>query len=104
MGLFDFLMAAPYEQRKVAKYEKDGLIVDTAAMNDTEHLYETAVKHPDYNNDKWVIVKEYDSKEEAQTGHDKWVKIMTENPPEKLIDVSTTDLRKLVNSLDSDDV
>lgn len=65
MGLFDFMMAAPYEQRKVARFEKDGFMVDTAAVNDSEHPFETAVEHPNYNDGKMVIVEEYDSKEEA---------------------------------------
>ena len=37
--LFDFFdMADNYEQRKVDHFEKDGLIVDTAAVSDSSHL------------------------------------------------------------------
>lgn len=88
MGIFDFMsMANNYEQRLVDNYEDDILIVDTCLVTDGEKQYETAIQHPDYYKDKWIVVEAYDTKEEAQVGHDKWVKIMTTEPlPEQLVD------------------
>ena len=66
-----------YDDRKVDRYEQNGLIVDTCSVNDGDHPYETAVSHPKYNSGEWVIVEAYDTKEEAQAGHDKWIETMT---------------------------
>jgi hypothetical protein len=37
-----------------------------------------------------VIVELYDTVEEAQAGHDRWVETMLSNPPSVLEDVSTS--------------
>ena len=84
-------MIGTYEQRKVVCYEKGKLIVDTCRVTDSDKDYETGISHPRYNNRNWIIVELYDTKEQAATGHDKWVKVMTsEKLPEKLEDVSTS--------------
>ena len=89
-GMFDFLQdMGNYEARKVDTYEENDLFVDTCAVSDSTQPYETAVQHPAYNNGKMVIVELYDTKEEAQQGHDKWVDLMLKNPPNVLHDVST---------------
>jgi hypothetical protein len=102
--MFEFLgMAGNYEQRKVDRYDGDGLMVSTAAVNDSSKPYETAVKHVDYNDDKHVIVELYDTKEEAQKGHDKWVATMTADAlPNKLIDVSTSSVFELADAFGVD--
>ncbi len=86
--MFDFLnMAGNYDSRKVGLYKSDNLVVSTAAVTDGNHPYETAVKHPEYNDDKLVIVEAYDSKEDAQSGHDRWIFTMSaEDLPEFLQD------------------
>jgi len=89
----------PYEERKVDNFkdEKTGLTVDTCTVPDTDHPFETGIKHPNYNDGNWVIVEEYDSKEEAQKGHDKWVKTMTaETLPSEIKDVSTSSMSKFM--------
>lgn len=88
--MFGLSMMGNYEQRKVANYKEGDLVVDTAAVTDSKDPYETGIKHPFYNNGNWVIVETYETKEQAQKGHDKWVKTMTaDKPPEKLVDCST---------------
>jgi len=94
------MLIAPYEERKVDRFEKDKLIVDTCAASDSEKPYETGISHPLYKEGKWVIVEEYDTKEEAKKGHKKWVKIMTaENLPEYIEDVSSAEVAKLRNTI-----
>ena len=75
MGMFE--MMGNYASRKVARFEKDDLMVSTCSVTDADKPYETAVAHPSYNDGKIVIVEDYNTVEEAQTGHDKWVKTMT---------------------------
>ena len=49
--------------------------------------------HQQYNSGGWIIVELYSSKEEAQEGHSKWVKIMTDKKlPEELKDVGTSEI------------
>lgn len=76
-----------YPQRVVANFEAENrLIVDTAAV-DGFKPYETAVKHPHYRNGRWIIVEAYDTREEAQVGHEKWVAAMTADTlPSVLVD------------------
>lgn len=98
--MFDFFLDAfNYEDRKVDRFEKENLIIDTCSCSDGEHSYETAIKHESYNNRNWVIVEAYDSKEEAQVGHNKWVKIMTSNDlPEYLMDCGNAIISKLCDT------
>lgn len=87
-----------YDERKVGRYEQGDLLVSTILVTDSDNPYETAVSHPKYNDGKIVIVEEYASVEEAEVGHKKWVKIMTTDPlPEKLEDVSSCFVKKLMN-------
>ena len=72
-----FSMTGNYEERKVARYTKDGVDISTAAVNDSSKPFETAIGHAQYNDGKWIIVELYDTKEEARKGHDKWIEIMT---------------------------
>ena len=99
-----FDMMGNYEQRKVARWPdvEDKWIVDTCAVTDSDKPYETAVQHDKYNDGEMVIVEMYASKEEAQTGHDRWVKIMSTRPlPEKLQDVGTSLIGRLARMLES---
>lgn len=94
MALFDFFsMANNYEERKVDRFQKDGVIIDTCAVTDSDQPYETGISHPQYNGGNWVIVELYSDKEKAQEGHKKWVEKMTsENLPDELEDVSTAEI------------
>ena len=89
-GLFDFLQDfGNYEERAIDRFEGNELLVDTCRVSDSTQPFETAVAHPTYNKGKIVIVEQYDTVEDAQAGHDKWVDLMTNNPPTVLHDVST---------------
>lgn len=105
---FDFeflneLVNNTHEERKVARYEKNGLFIDTCAVNDSSQPYETAVAHPNYNNDELIIVQRYDTKEQARKGHDKWVKKMTAKElPKAIKDVSTSDVVEFAHALGID--
>ena len=102
MRLFDFVLDIDtYAQRKIDRYEgKDGLMVDTCAVSDSNKPYETAVKHSAYDDGKWIIVELYATKQEAEKGHNKWVKRMTTGKlPEILRDVSTAGVTFLCDAL-----
>ena len=86
--MFNFLQDLDnYEDRAVGRFEEDDLIVDTCQCSDGEQPYETAVMHPWYNKNHWVIVEAYDDTTAALFGHGKWIQIMTRKElPDKLID------------------
>lgn len=98
-------MMGNYQERAVARFEAEGgdLIVDTCAVTDSSRPFETGVKHPRYNDGAWVIVELYDTREEAQAGHQRWVETMTrpELPP-SLLDVSTAEIAELRGAFGED--
>jgi len=66
--------------RKTALIEKtEKYIVDTAKVADTG-LWETGIKHQDYNAGKWIIVDEYKNKKDAKIGHKEWIKEVKKEP------------------------
>lgn len=101
MDMFGILgMMGNYEQRKVDNFKKDKIVVDTVRVTDSHKPFETGICHPDYKGGDWVIVELYDTKEEAQTGHDRWVKTMTAKKlPAVLNDVSTAEIFKIARVL-----
>lgn len=103
--MLDFFdMMGNYELRAVARFEQDGLVIDTCAVTDAAQPYETGICHPSYNDGKWIIVELYDTREEAQIGHDKWVKTMTANElPKWLQDVSSAAIAGLCDIFEPDD-
>jgi len=103
--MFNFLgMIGNYEMRKVANFCDGILEVDTASVTDGAHPFETAVAHPDFNDGKWVIVEAYDTKEAAQIGHDKWVKKMTTDIPDELVDCQNSQISQMIGVLDVEDL
>jgi hypothetical protein len=101
--MFDFIsMANNYEERKVARFELGMIIIDTCAVSDSDHPFETAISHPQFNSGNWIIVEHYDSKQEAIQGHNKWVDKITskENFPLTLKDVSTAMIAKYMRQID----
>lgn len=97
--MFKFLTDfGTYEDRKVARFESQDLLVSTAAVSDSEYPFETAVSHREYDGGSWIVVENYDSREEAQEGHKKWVDIMTsEFLPDALHDVSGADIAQFLD-------
>lgn len=93
--MFGFMgMADDYEIRKVANTEIEGAEIDTCAVNDSTRPYETAVRHPGYNDGNWIVVELYDTKELANIGHYKWVeKFSQKDLPARLVDVNETDIQ-----------
>lgn len=58
--------------------------------------FETAVEHKDYGDGKMAIVATYDTREEAQAGHDEWVAKMTADIlPDTLKDVGLSGVGQL---------
>ena len=99
-NLFGFGNIGNYEARKVSKDVFDWGFISTARVTDGEKPYETAVEHKSYNGGDMVIVESYDTKEEAEDGHKKWVKTMTsENLPESLIDCMNSEVSRFAVSL-----
>lgn len=100
MSMFSFLaMAGNYESRCIGRYDDDELMVSTAAVNDGDHPYETAVEHPEYNNGKMVIVQAYDTISEAESGHAEWVARMTNGPlPEHLQDCQNSEISQFCDA------
>ena len=99
--MFDFVnMMGNYDDRKIDRYEKDEIIISTAMVTDSDWNYETAVSHLSYNNGNWIIVEGYDTKEDAENGHSKWVETITKNLPETLKDISTAGVVKLGLAID----
>ena len=98
--MFNFFnMLGNYDNRKVDKYEKDDLLVSTVECNDGDKAFETAICHPFYNDDKHVIVEAYNTKQLAQEGHDKWVKVMTTTKPDFLEDCQNASISKYMNNI-----
>lgn len=97
-GLFDFFnMVGNYSERAIARYDGDNLMVDTCRVTDGDHPFETAVQHPDYNGGKMVIVQAYDTREQAQEGHDRWVMRMTADTlPDELVDCQNCAISQLL--------
>ena len=94
MDLFNWVdMVGNYKERKVDRYEKGSLAVDTARVTDSEFQYETAIKHPCYHEGYWIIVENYNTLCEAKKGHKKWVEIMTRDElPKVLKDVGCSEI------------
>lgn len=92
-----------YEDRKVDRWDSGDKtkMVSTAAVSDGRKLFETAVKHPAYDDGKMIIVGCYDTKAEAQVGHDKWLDLMLTNKlPKVLSDCGNAKISQLIDLLD----
>lgn len=82
-------MSGNLDQRKINRHEIKDLIVSTVLVTDSEYMYETAIQSLEYNNNQWIVVENYNTKYEAQIGHEKWVILMTSNNlPESLTECS----------------
>ncbi len=104
--MFEFIkMMGNYEDRKVDRWDSDDELkmISTAAVNDGSKPFETAVQHPAYNNGLVVIVESYDSKEDAQKGHDRWLNLMLTNKlPNALVDCGNAKIAQLIDLVGGD--
>jgi hypothetical protein len=105
--MFDFLnMLGNYESRKVKNYkgndcEGNKFTLDTCSVTDSVQPYETAIAHPFYNNGQWVILQSYDTREEAEKGHNKWFNtFVNEKLPQILKDHIVGGFENLINDRD----
>jgi hypothetical protein len=98
-----FNMSNDYKQRVVCNTIVQGGVVDTALVKDIPdpYQYETAIAHPLYNNDNFIIVEYYETREKALKGHHKWIKIMHELP-DHLIDISDTHIANFLDLFKED--
>jgi hypothetical protein len=80
------------------KFQGDDVSVVTCEVDDAPDPYETSVRHPEYNDERWVIVEVYRLQDDAVAGHEKWVRIITESPPDQLVDVGESLIAKLLDS------
>lgn len=95
-----FGMRDDYQSRKVDRYEKHGLIVSTARVNDGEMTYETAISHPDYKGGDFIIVGKYNTVDDALNGHNKWVNVMTSDKlPEYLENCNNSEISRLAEEM-----
>jgi hypothetical protein len=65
--------------------EFDNIVVDTVMTTFDTGMPETGISQ-DYG-ENWIIVEQYETKEEATIGHASWVKKMKEDPNQKLKDI-----------------
>uniref|UniRef100_A0A6M3LDB6 Uncharacterized protein n=1 Tax=viral metagenome TaxID=1070528 RepID=A0A6M3LDB6_9ZZZZ len=72
------------------KLHDDTVIVDSSLPPDTM-LWETGIKRTNIEG-KWVIVEQYEDKEHAELGHQKWVNILTEYPDYPIKDIDNWSL------------
>ena len=85
--MLDWLnMFGNYEQRVVANTKREDFIVDTAIVTDRDWIYETAVKHKDFNNGSWIVLDGCSNKEKAEQMHNKWLKFLDEENYNSLTD------------------
>ncbi len=84
-----------WENRRVSTTLVDDWKVDTSYTPDTK-CFETGIKHPLFNHGEWIIVDEYETREEAVRRHKEWVKHMSTNPTE-LTSIQTDEVFKREN-------
>ena len=72
--LFGFMNQRPRYERELKEDTVNGYHIDTCAVDDRDWNYETAIQHEQFRGGEWIVVRGYDSKQEAEAGHDMWVK------------------------------
>ena len=104
MDMFGFGMVGSYKERVVANTELDnGAVIDTARVTDSHEPFETGITHPDYNDNRWIIVELYPDRLTAEAGHVKWCEVM-KSLPDALEDVSTAWAASMLTALDGPQV
>lgn len=91
-GFGGMLFTNNREQRKVDNTELSNCVVDTAFAPDTGY-FETGIEPTGMH---WIIVEEYETKEDAQIGHNKWVKYM-KTKPKRLYSIQYDEWENLLN-------
>ena len=88
-GALNFLSALskgpPDRTNAITDKLPSGTLVDTCLTTDTG-LWETGIKRPSIER-IWVIVEQYKDGVAAEIGHQKWLKLIQENPALPLKDI-----------------
>jgi hypothetical protein len=93
--IYDDICRMLYEDHKdrLVEYTSvNGAEIDTCRVYDSKLPYETGIRHREYNDGHWVIVEAYNTKEDAEKGHQKWVKLLYKKLPENIVGI---DQRKI---------
>lgn len=95
VGALSFLSSLPEmmansHKQDVFTDEFDGVTVDTCCPTDTR-VWETGILRENIEG-KWVIVSQYNSREEAEQKHKEWVAYLKENPTCGLKDIDCWNL------------
>ena len=89
-----------FDRGKVFRHEDpSGWIVDTCVGLETE-VWETGIWPT--NRKHCTVVEQYESEEEAEKGHNRWVLSMQSNTSQKLIDIDVWGLGKLIGANEND--
>lgn len=91
-------MIGNYKERLVENTKVGEGQVDTVRVTDCDQPFETAISHPLYNKGDWIIVENYDTKEDAKLGHAKWVERL-EALPKSFTDVNQCHIAKIAEKV-----
>ena len=102
-GLNLLSMLHNYDIRKVGRDDFRWGFISTCRVTDGRKDYETAVEHKDYNGGAIVIVECYDTEQQAEDGHKRWVRTMTAKKlPQTLKDCANTEIAQLCKAVGSE--
>lgn len=88
---------------RIGLFDDGWLYVSTIRCLDTcRQPYETGIRCPEYNDGRIVIVQSYDTEEESRTGHQQWIDLMQENPPDYLRDCGNHIFGQILELLNED--
>jgi len=88
-------MLGNHEVRKIGRNGYDWGLISTVQVTDGILSFETGIRHRDYS-DNMIIVEAYQTKEEASSGHEKWVRTMTSDSlPDVLQDCCNAKISQL---------
>lgn len=91
LGFLGSLLSVPISERPKAMMDKVGdITIDTCLATDTG-VWETGIRRESIEGE-WVIVSQYENKEEAKVGHAGWVKLMKNDPKCALKDIDMWNL------------
>lgn len=91
MGMFLDMsdMIGNYEERLIGNDKVNGFEVDTVRVTDTGYYAETAIRHPELDDGYWIIVQEYETHEQAEKGHERWVDMLENEKINTIVCVQT---------------
>lgn len=97
-------MVGNYESRSVGYWcsELDkSCMLSTALVTDGVKPFESAMAHPSYNGGQIIILEAYDTKEQAQAGHEKYLAIAkADGWPDEITERNNSEVGLLLESLD----